>query len=80
MHEPLIVSEGKPVGLYRSFAICNQITQEPINGFDNLVMNATNAIEFARRLSATNADDEVEAIRKEAEQKSDQVQFDLYHL
>jgi len=80
MNEPLTVYEDEQRGLYRTFTICNQLTQEPLNGFAELVMNVDSAVEFARRLSATDTDEEVEAIRLEAVRVSDQVQFDIGHL
>ena len=80
MDEPIFVAEQEPVGLYRSFSICATETQRPVEGFEELVMNEESAIEFARRLSNAETEEEVNSIRRDAERKTDQVQFDLYHL
>lgn len=80
MDEPILVVEQEPAGLYRSFSICTRETQEPIEGFEELVMNNESAVEFARKLSMAKTEEEIESIRRDAKRKSDRVQYDLYHL
>lgn len=80
MDEPVLVVEQEPVGLYRSFSICATETQKPVEGFEALAMDQASAVEFARKLSTAETEEEIESIRREAKLKSDQVQFDLYHL
>lgn len=78
MHTFLTVREGSPSGAFRTFAICNCETQEPIAGFDNIIGNEREVIDYAKRLSLLESWDDVNALQREIEKRSSQIQFDIY--
>lgn len=78
MHQPLTIRECKREGLFRTFAICVAETQEPIEGFENIIGNEEEAAIYARRLSLLEHDSEIDALKEEIRQRSTKIQYDLY--
>lgn len=81
MHEPLTIRECKREGLFRTFAICVAETQEPIEGFENIIGNEEEVTALAHRLSYLDHESEIDALREEIKQRSSKIEYDFYgHL
>lgn len=78
MRERLTVREGKSSGLFRTFAICNAETQEPLEGFDGIVGNDQEVTEYAKRLTLLEDPQCIEALRQQIEKRSDRITHDFY--
>lgn len=81
MHVPLTIRECQREGLFRTFAICVAETQEPIEGFDQIIGNEEEVTALAHRLSYLDDESDIEALKDEIRVRSSKIEYDLYgHL